>query len=75
MKYKKSKEELLKKMLSIIRKNPGIRPSELNRLLNIPHTWSLRKTLIKRGSIRKEKRGAAIHYYPEKALAQSIVEV
>jgi len=52
-----SKEELLIKMLSIIRKNPGIRSSELNHILNIPHTASLRNTLIKRGLVRKEKQG------------------
>lgn len=63
MKSKKSKEELLEEILEIIRKNPGIRPSELNRLLNIPHTWHLRKTLIKRGLIRKEKDGLAVRYY------------
>jgi len=64
---KKSKEDLLAEMLSIIRKNPGIRPSELNRLLNIPHTWPLRKSLIKKGLIRKEKRGGAVYYYLQKS--------
>ncbi|MBI2326717.1 hypothetical protein HYU92_00185 [Candidatus Curtissbacteria bacterium] len=58
-----NKDELLEKTLSIIRKSPGIRPSELNRLLNIPHSWNLRKTLIKRGLIRKEKDGSAVRYY------------
>ncbi|MBI4009504.1 hypothetical protein HY357_04670 [Candidatus Roizmanbacteria bacterium] len=62
--YKNSKEDLLEEMLSIVSKNPGIRPSELNRLLKTPHTWPLRRTLIKRGLIRKEKRGAAVFYYP-----------
>lgn len=66
MTSKKLKEELLEEILSIIRKNPGIRPSELNRQLNIPHTWHLRKTLIKRGLIRKEKRGTAVYYFPQK---------
>lgn len=59
--------ELLVRILSIIRKNPGIRPSELNRLLSIPHTASLRNTLIKRGLIRKERKGIAVYYYPQKA--------
>lgn len=67
MKAKKAKEELLNKMLSVIRKNPGIRPSELNRLLNIPHTWNLRSVLLKRGLIRKEKKGSAVYYYPQKS--------
>lgn len=65
--FKKSKEELLKEMLSIVRKNPGIRPSKLNHLLNIGHSWSLRSALIKRGLIRKERKGAAVYYYPQKA--------
>lgn len=67
MKSKKSREELLTAMLSIIRKNPGIRPSELNRLLNIPHTWNLRQTLLKRGLVRKEKDGLAVYYFPQKS--------
>lgn len=58
------KEKLLVEMLSIIRKNPGIRPSELNRLLNIPHTWNIRQTLIKRGLVRKEKDKSKVRYYP-----------
>lgn len=60
----KSREQLLTKMLSAIRKNPGIRPSEINRILGVPHTASLRNTLIKRGLARKERRGAAVHYFP-----------
>lgn len=60
----KQKEELLDKMLLLIRKNPGIRPSELNRLLNRPHTASLRSTLIKRRLIKKQRIGIAVHYYP-----------
>lgn len=63
---KMSKEELLEEMLSIIRKNLGTRPSELNRLLNISHLWNLRSTLIKRGLMRKERKGAAVYYYPQK---------
>ncbi|OGK18905.1 hypothetical protein A2866_02545 [Candidatus Roizmanbacteria bacterium RIFCSPHIGHO2_01_FULL_39_8] len=63
----KSKEDLLEEILTIIRKNPGIRPSELNQLLGIPHTWPLRKELIKRGLIRKEKRGSAVYYYSQKS--------
>ena len=61
-----SREELLKKMLLIIRKNPGIRASEINRKLNREHTWNLRSTLIKQGLVRKEKDGVAVRYYPTK---------
>lgn len=61
---KKSREKLLVKMLSFVRKNPGIRPSELNRLLNRAHSASLRSTLIKRGLLKKEKKGVAVYYYP-----------
>lgn len=63
---KKTGEELLDEMLSTIRKNPGIRPSELNRQLHVSHSWRLRSALIKKGLIRKEKRGAAVYYYPQK---------
>ena len=62
-KSSESREELLAKILSIIRKKPGIRPSELNRLLNRKHSWTLRSTLIKRGLIKKERDGAAVRYY------------
>mgnify|MGYP001567632453 CR=1 FL=1 len=67
MKTKKSKEELLEEMLLIIKKNPGIRPYELNKILKILHTWNLRKELLKRGLIRKEKKGSAVYYYPKKS--------
>jgi hypothetical protein len=54
----------LEKTLSLIRKHPGIRPSELNRLLKREQSDGLRSTLIKRGLIRKEKDGSAMRYYP-----------
>jgi hypothetical protein len=54
----------LQKLLSLIRKHPGIRPSELNRLLDREQSDGLRNTLIKRGLIRKEKDGSAMRYYP-----------
>ena len=63
MKIKRDTEELLAKMLSIINEHPGIRPSELNLILGIPHTWNLRSTLIKQGLIRKEKKGSAVYYF------------
>jgi hypothetical protein len=56
----------VEKLLSLIRKRPGIRPSELNRLLKRQQTDGLRNTLIRRGLIRKEKDGTAMRYYPVK---------
>jgi len=58
-----SREKLLGKMLSIIKKNPGIRPTKLNALLRISHTAGLRNTLIKRGLVRKKREGNAVHYF------------
>lgn len=52
------------KALALIRARPGLRPSELNRLLNREESDGLRATLIKRGLIRKEKDGSAMRYYP-----------
>src|SRR5215813_911395 len=54
----------LEKTLSLIRTHPGIRPSELNRLLNREESDGLRSTLIKRGLVRKERDGSAMRYYP-----------
>jgi hypothetical protein len=54
----------LEKTLALIRAHPGIRPSEINRLLNRQESDGLRGTLIKRGLIRKEKDGSAMRYYP-----------
>jgi hypothetical protein len=54
----------LEKTLALIRARPGIRPSEINRLLKREESDGLRATLIKRGLIRKEKDGAATRYYP-----------
>jgi hypothetical protein len=54
----------LEQTLSLIRTHPGIRPSELNRLLNREQSDGLRNTLIKRGLIRKERDGSAMRYYP-----------
>jgi DNA-binding MarR family transcriptional regulator len=53
----------VEKVLSLIRTRPGIRPSELNRLLNVQQSDGLRNTLIKRGLIRKKKDGNAMRYY------------
>jgi hypothetical protein len=54
----------LEKTLSLIRTHPGIRPSQINRLLNREQSDGLRSTLIRRGLIRKEKDGSAMRYYP-----------
>jgi hypothetical protein len=54
----------LEKALALIRAHPGIRPSEINRLLNREESDGLRGTLIKRGLIRKQKDGSAMRYYP-----------
>ena len=53
----------LERMLSLIGAHPGIRPSELNRLLKVEQSDGLRNTLIRRGLIRKEKDGSAMRYY------------
>jgi hypothetical protein len=57
------REALLERMLKLIRANPGIRPRELHELLGLEHSAGLRNTLIKRGQVRKERVGAAVHYY------------
>ena len=62
---KESREELLLKILLLIRKNPGIRPSEINRHVAIAHSASLRLALIKRGLVRKIRKGATVRYYPK----------
>jgi hypothetical protein len=54
----------LDKTLALIRARPGIRPSEINRLLNREESDGLRAALIKRGLIRKKKDGSAMRYYP-----------
>ena len=54
----------LEKTLALIRAHPGMRPSEINRLLNREESDGLRGTLLKRGLIRKEKDGSAMRYYP-----------
>ena len=54
----------LEQVLSLIRAHPGLRPSEINRLLNLEQSDAPRNVLIKRGLIRKEKDGSAMRYYP-----------
>lgn len=64
MQGKETTEEVLAEMLALIRKHPGIRPSEINRRLNRVQSDLLRATLIKRGLVRKVKDGKATHLYP-----------
>jgi predicted transcriptional regulator len=61
---KSGRGEDLEKILSLIKTRPGIRPSEINRLLNREQSDGLRNALIKRGLIRKQRDGSAIRYYP-----------
>ena len=63
---KNKKEYLLKKMIKIIKDNPGIRPSDINRKLKVEHSWNLRKTLINQKYIKKIKKGNEVHYYSVK---------
>lgn len=56
-------EDLLAKILEIIRSEPGVRPSEINRRLGLTQSDSLRATLIRRGLVRKVKEGQATHLY------------
>lgn len=60
---KESTEQLLRDILEIIKSNPGIRPSEINRRLNRTESDSLRATLIRRGLVRKVKEGPSTHLY------------
>jgi hypothetical protein len=56
-------EQVLAKMLEIIKSHPGIRPTELNRRLKRVQSDSLRAALIRRGLVRKVKDGRATHLY------------
>jgi uncharacterized membrane protein len=53
----------LEKVLTAIKRYPGIRPSELNRLLGVEQSDSWRAALLARGLIRKVKEGSAMRYY------------
>jgi chromosome segregation and condensation protein ScpB len=64
MSDRKIREDTLAEMLSIIRRKPGIRPREIHAIMGLDHSAPLRNTLIKRGLVRKERKGAAVHYYP-----------
>jgi len=62
---KAATEQVLAEILAIIRSQPGIRPSEINRLLNREQSDSLRATLIRRGLVRKVKDGQTTRLYPQ----------
>ena len=66
MSKKNQREELLDKMFLLIRENPGIRHKELHSRLGLEHSAGLRNTLIKRGLVRKERKGVAVHYFTVK---------
>jgi DNA-binding MarR family transcriptional regulator len=53
----------LEKVLALVRAQPGIRPSELNRRLKLDQSDGVRATLIERGLIRKEKDGTTVRHY------------
>lgn len=57
-------QSLVEKVLALIRTHPGIRPSEINRTLNIEQSDGPRGALLKRGLVRKVKEGSATRYYP-----------
>jgi hypothetical protein len=59
----KSQNGRLEKVRALIRRRPGIRPSEINRILNLKQSDGLRAALIRRGLVRKEKDGSAVRYY------------
>jgi Mn-dependent DtxR family transcriptional regulator len=62
---RKQTEELLSRILEIIKREPGVRPSEINRRLGLTQSDSLRATLIRRGLVRKVKEGQATHLYAQ----------
>ena len=55
--------DTLAKVLALIKSNPGIRPSEINRRLNLTQSDALRDKLIRQGLVRKVKKGQATYLY------------
>jgi hypothetical protein len=53
----------LAEIMAIVRRNPGIRASEINRKLGREQTDHYRSVLIDQGLLRKERQGAAVRYY------------
>ena len=60
---KSTTEAALAKILALIKNNPGIRPSEINRRLNLKQSDALRAKLIGQGLVRKVKEGAVVRLY------------
>jgi predicted transcriptional regulator len=61
---KPTREDLLVRILELVKKKPGIRPSEINRALNLEQSDDLRQALVDRGLVRKTKEGREVHLYP-----------
>jgi len=61
---KSHREKLLARILAMIKRKPGIRPSEINRRLNVAQTDALRDALIRRRLVRKVKTGGETRLYP-----------
>jgi len=59
-----TREQVLARILKIIKDSPGIRPSEINRRLKMKQSDALRDALIRRGLVRKVKDGQSTHLYP-----------
>lgn len=57
------REQVLAKMLALIKSHPGIRPSEINRRMRMKQSDALRDALIRRGLVRKVKDGRETHLY------------
>jgi Mn-dependent DtxR family transcriptional regulator len=58
-----ARERMLAKILALVERNPGIRPSEINRRLKLTQSDALRAELIRRGLVRKVKSGRATLLY------------
>ncbi len=63
-------EVKLYRMLTVIRRHPGIRASEINRKLHLQHSWKLRLVLLRRSLVRKENDGMAVRYFPAASIDQ-----
>jgi predicted transcriptional regulator len=58
------RQELLDQILKLVRSEPGIRASEINRRIGREHSAHYRSALIDQGLVRKERDGPAVRYYP-----------
>ena len=59
-----TREAKLHKMLTIIRRYPGIRASEITRALQLRFSWNLRLMLLERDLVRIEDDGSTVRYFP-----------